>query len=141
MSDHPSTTGAAATRVPEHQRVDFLPALFGRDLLLIGENTLYSMMEWLSPDDYRGGFWDFYELDGKPLYLAPTSKPRYRVTCRTNDYSGEVSADAAGIIATLFTFSHLSIRRQSDHMADGYYRLFYYAADHPEASQIFQATD
>ena len=130
-----------ATLVPDHRRTDFLPNLFGLQFLIVGENTLYSLMEWLSPEDYGGGFWNFYELDGKPLYLVPTSKPRYRIICRTNDYSGEVSANAAGIIATLFTFSHLSFKYQSDRLADGYSRLFAYAANHAAASEIFPAID
>ncbi len=135
---HPETRGA--TRVPDDRRTQFLPELFGLKFLIVAENTLYYMMEWLSPD-YGGGFWDFYELDGKPLYLVPPARPRYRIVCRTNDYSGEVTTDAAGIIATLFTFSHLSIKFESDRMTEGYHRLFSYAADHLEASQIFQAID
>ncbi|WEX12364.1 antirestriction protein [Chelativorans sp. AA-79] len=130
-----------ATLVPEDRRPEFLPELFGLQFLIMAENTLYYMMEWLSPEDYGGGFWDFYELDGKPLYLVPPKKPRYRIICRTNDYSGEVTTDAAGIIATLFTFSHLSIKFESSRMAEGYHRLFSYAGDHLEASQIFQAID
>lgn len=137
----PQSITRAATLVPEHRRTDFLPNLFGLQLLMIGENTLYTMMEWLSPADYGGGFWDFYEFKHKPLYLVPTSRPRYRIICRTNDYSGEVSADAAGIMATLFTLSHLSLKYQSDRMAERYDRLFTYAADHPEASEIHQAID
>ncbi len=135
------STALAASLVPDHRRAEFLPNLFGLNLLLIGEHTLYGLMEWLSPEDYGGGFWDFYEFDGRPLFLAPTSKPRYRIICRTNDYTGEVTAEAAGIIATLFTFSHLSFKYESNRLADGYGRLFGFAAGHPEASEIFQAID
>lgn len=137
----PETTHPSATLVPEHRREQFLPALFGLRHLIVAENALYSLMERLSPSDYRGGFWDFYELDSKPLYLVPTSKPRYRIFCETNGYQGEVSADAAGIIATMFTFSNLSFKYQSDLFAEGYGRLYAFAADHPEASEIFQAID
>ena len=51
-------------------------------------------MERLSPVDYDGGLWDFYELAGAPLYLAPTSKPRFRLSWEGNGYEGEVSAGA-----------------------------------------------
>ncbi len=54
-----------ATIVPDERRMDFLPSLFGRSLLIIGENAVYSLMERLSPLDYGGGFWDF----------CPTSAP------------------------------------------------------------------
>ncbi|MBR7653458.1 antirestriction protein [Brucella oryzae] len=140
MSDI-ETTPRLATLVPEHRRETFLPTMFGLRHLIIAENTVYNLMGWLSPRDYGGGLWDFYEQDGQPLYLVPTSKPRYRISCETNSYEGDVSADAAGIIATLFTFSHLSFKYQSDLLAEGYDRLYAYAADHAEASEIFQAID
>lgn len=59
----------------------------------------------------------------------------------TNGYESEVSADAAGIIATLFTLSHLSFKYESDLLPEGYGRLYAFASDHPEASEIFQAID
>lgn len=130
-----------ATLVPADRRMAFLPRLFGRHLLVIGEHTVFSFLVQLSPADYGGGMWDFYELAGEPLYLAPTSKPRFRIFCEGNGYEGEVSAGAAGIIATLFAFSHLSFRHDSDELAAGFARLYAYATDHPEAPEIFQAID
>ena len=121
--------------------MEFLPRLFGRRLLIIGEHTVFRFMEILSPGDYGGGLWDFYERAGQPLYLAPTSKPRCRLFCEGNGFEGEVSSDAAGIIATLFAFSHLSFRYDDDELAEGYGRLYEYAADHAEAAAIFQAID
>lgn len=137
----PELSPHTATRVPDDRRMEFLPRLFGRHLLIIGEHTVFRFMETLSPGDYGGGLWDFYELGGQPLYLAPTSKPRYRLFCEGNGFEGEVSADAAGIIATLFAFSYLSFRHDDDELAEGYGRLYAYAADHPAASAIFQAID
>ncbi len=129
-----------ATLVPEDRRLNFLPTLFGLSRLIVAENTLYGLMDRLSPD-YGGGAWNFYELDGKPLYLAPTSKPTLRMSWPDNGYQGEVSADAAGIIATLFALSHLSFRFTDDRFSDAFARLYDYAARHPEASEIFQAID
>jgi len=134
-------TPQTASIVPDERRLDFLPTLFGRSLLMIGENAVYSLMERLSPLDYGGGFWDFYEHDGKPLFLAPRSKSRFRITGEITGFQGEVSAEAAGIIATLFAFSHLSFQYQSEHLSDGYGRLYAYSADHAEAAEIFQAID
>lgn len=134
-------TPQTASVVPDERRLDFLPTLFGRSLLMIGENAVYSLMERLSPLDYGGGFWDFYEHKGEPLFLAPTSKSRFRITGEITGFQGEVSAEAAGIIATLFAFSHLSFQHQSEHLSEGYGRLYAYSADHPEASEIFQAID
>lgn len=131
----------SATIVPEERRQEFLPTLFGRSLLIVAENAVYSLMERLSPLDYGGGVWDFYEHEGKPLFLAPQSKSRFRITGEITGFQGEVSAEAAGIIATLFAFSHLSFQYQSEHLSEGYGRLYAYSADHPEAAEIFQAID
>ncbi|MFC7706333.1 antirestriction protein [Plastorhodobacter daqingensis] len=137
----PELASQSATRVPDNRRMDFLPRLFGPRLLIIGEHTVFHFMETLCPSDYGGGLWDFYELDGQPLYLGPTSKPRYRLFCEGNGFEGEVSADAAGIIATLFAFSHLSFRYDDDELAEGYGRLYDYATIHAEAAAIYQAID
>ncbi|HHZ8329716.1 antirestriction protein [Rhizorhabdus sp.] len=131
----------SATLVPEDRREMFLPTLFGLPLLIVAENAVYTLMDRLSPQDYGGGFWNFYEIDGQPLFLAPTSKPRFRIESEITEYRGEVSAEAAGIIATLFAFSHLSFRFESDFLAQGYERLYGYLDGHPEASAIFQAID
>lgn len=130
-----------ATLVPDEQRQNFLPGLFGLNRLIISENMVYAFMEQLSPLDYGGGYWTFHELDGKPLFLAPTSKPRFRISWEGNGYEGEVSAEAAGIIATMFALSHLSFRFDDDRFGEAYLRLYEYAADHPEAPEIFQAID
>lgn len=130
-----------ATLVPEDRRERFLPAMFGLRHLIVAENTVYTVMERLSPRDYGGGFWNFYERDGKPLFLAPARDQRFRIESAITYYRGEVSAEAAGIIATLFTLSHLSLKFESDHLAEGYQRLFAYSGGHPEASAIFEAID
>lgn len=129
------------TVVPEARRMDFLPALFSPALMLIGERTVYQFMFWLAPDNYNGGFWHFHERDGQPLFLSPDTGKRFRIACETNGYVGEVSAEAAGIIATLFALSHLSFRHEVDHLSDAYMRLYEFAGDHPEAGEVFQAID
>lgn len=136
-----ANTRQNATLVPEERRGKFLPTLFGLRLLIIAENTVYSIMERLSPQDYDDGFWDFYEYRGSPLFLMPTSRPRFRIVSEITEFHGEVSAEAAGIIATLFTFSHLSFRYSSDLLAEGYARLSNYSIGHPEADAIFHAID
>ncbi|NTE68099.1 antirestriction protein [Agrobacterium tumefaciens] len=135
------TAPQRATIVPEERRLLFLPALFGRSLLMIAENAVFGFMERLSPLDYGGGFWDFYEHEGRPLFLAPRSKSRFRITGGITGFQGEVSAEAAGIIATMFAHSHLSFQCQSDLLSEGYGRLYAYSADHPEAAEIYQAID
>ncbi len=134
-------TSPTATLVPEQRREMFLPTMFGLRHLIVAENAVYMFMERLSPRDYGGGFWNFYELGGQPLFLAPTSKPRFRIESDITEFRGEVSAEAAGIIATLFTFSHLSFQVESDLLVQGYERLYAYIDGHPEVSAILQAID
>ncbi len=135
------TTPHLATPVQDDRREMFLPTLFGLPLLIVAENAVYTFMERLSPRDYGGGFWNFYERDGQPLFLAPAFRPRFRIESDITEYRGEISAEAAGIIATLFTFSHLSFRFECDLLVEGYDRLHAYSSGHPEASEIFQAID
>lgn len=138
---HQTIRRPSATLVPDERRCEFLPILFGLPMLIVAENAVYTMMERLSPQDYGGGHWNFYEDGRQPLFLAPTSKPRFRIQGEITCFQGEVSAEAAGIIATLFAFSHLSFRYPSDRLADGYGRLHRYVDGHPEASEIYQAID
>jgi len=141
MTDIAATaTFHTASLVPDERRADFLPALFGRRHFFKGETLLYTMIQSLSPD-YSGGYWQFFETGGRPLYLAPTARDRFRICCQGNGFDGEVSADAAGIIATLFTFSHLSFETEDDHIAEAFHRLRDHAFDHPEAAEIFSAID
>ena len=130
-----------AVIVPDQRRQDFLPTLFGRSHLIVAENAVYAWMERLSPLDYRGGSWEFYEHESKPLFLAPRSRTRFRITGDVTCFLGEVSAEAAGIIATMFAFSHLSFQFETERLVEGYERFYAYSVDHPEASEIFQAID
>ena len=115
-----ATLPTTATLVPDASRMEFLPELFGRRLMLRGEQTVYSLMSWLSPQDYTGGLWHFHEQNRLPLFLSPATDKRFRITCETNGYQGEVSAEAAGIIATLFALSHLSFQSHSDTLSNAF---------------------
>ena len=121
--------------------MEFLPGLFGHKLMLLGERTVYQLMSWLAPEDYTGGMWRFHEQGRQPLFLSPDTEKRFRISCETNGYQGEVSTEAAGIIATLFALSHLSFRHEADQLADAYARLYAFAGDHAEAGEIFSAID
>ena len=134
-------TRPPAMLVPDERRPEFLPTLFSLRHLIIAENTVYAMMDRLSPSDYGGGHWNFYEERGQPLFLAPTSKPRFRIAGEITCFEGEVSAEAAGIIATLFALSHLSFRHEADQLSEAYMRLYEFTGDHPEAGEIFKAID
>src|SRR3546814_18802018 len=93
-SPHP--TPPAATVVPDTQRITFLPRLFGEQHFFMAETQLFATMRRLSPADYGGGFWEFYERGGEPLYLAPKSPDRLRLSWDGDGYEGEVRPGAAG---------------------------------------------
>jgi Antirestriction protein len=96
-----------ATLVPEAARLAFLPRHFGRQMLVF-EQTLYTQMSQLCAD-YSGSYWDFYDLSNGGCYLAP-SAGSYRIAVAGNYFEGILTADAAGITATLFTMNALSFR-------------------------------
>src|SRR3546814_14372837 len=88
-------TSSAATVVPDVQRSNFLPRLFGQRHFLAGEAQIFDTMRRLSPADYGGEFWEFYERGGEPPYLAPKSQDRLRISWAGDGYEGEVSAGRA----------------------------------------------
>lgn len=71
------------------------------------------------------------------------AQPRspFQIICGTNGHESDVSADAAGIIATLLAFVHLSFKYPVHTISEGYSRFYEYAADHPESAEIFHAID
>ena len=52
-----------------------------------------------------------------------------------------MSADAAGIVATLYGLNHMGSMRHNDMLIERYYRLCQYVAQHPESSQIWRAIE
>lgn len=133
-----------ARLVPDAERLDFLPFYFGPRLMLQGEHQVYSWMGALC-EEYRGGFWNYYEVPNGGFYMAPASGQRFRVAVEGNGFEGELSADAAGIVATLFTLSHLSMSEAAgdsrDALADSFHALRDFVSTHPEAASIFRAID
>ena len=131
-----------ATVVPEEDRLTFLPRHFGTHMLTV-EHALYSQFANLCPT-YTGGYWHFYDVSNGGCYLAP-SREHYALVHGDNFFEATVSGDAAGIIVSLFTFSHLSFRLEDDPLGPRIVQYFHllrdFAAHHPEASLISRAID
>ncbi len=125
--------------VLEDARMRTLPQHFGARMMTV-EHTIYHFMrEFVA--EYKGGFWDFYELSNGGFYMAPNSGP-VKFSVHTNDFEGTLSADAAGITVCLFTFSHLSFQRPTGEVfSRHFYALREFAIEHKEASLIFAAID
>lgn len=130
-----------ATEVTDaNQRLNFLPTFFGRNLMLVGENYVYNMMGKLSKS-YTHGDWRYHMLSNGGFYMAPQMSEKMSVCWPMNYYEGEVSADAAGIIATLYALVLLTEQFQSEHFLELYNRLRDYVYYHPERNEINKATD
>ena len=130
-----------ATLVPCEDRMDFLPNFFGFNLMLIGEGLIYQWMDRLS-EDYNGGYWHFYTLDNGGFYMAPAIDSEMQVVVSGNYYEGKVSADAAGIIATMFALGQIASEfPDQEQFIDLYHLLRGFIHDHPESDEIFKALD
>lgn len=132
------STKIQARRVPNEERMRTLPRHFASHYLIV-EDAIYSWMGQLA-EQYLGGFWEFYELTNGGFYMAP-SYETLTLQVEGNGYQGQMSGDAAGIVACLFAFSHLSFRIRDDMFARHYQQLLAFAAEHAEAAAIVAAID
>ncbi|WP_246038941.1 antirestriction protein [Peristeroidobacter soli] len=128
-----------ARRVAEAERLEMLPRHFGRHMLTV-EDAVYTFMRRLAPQ-YAGGYWNFIELSNGGVYLAPHGETIFRIDVEGNGFSGEMSADAAGITACLFALSHLSFQIADECIADHFHYLREFALSHAEAGTILAAID
>ncbi|ESQ79256.1 antirestriction protein [Asticcacaulis sp. YBE204] len=142
-SDVPETAHCIpifATPVAEEARPNALPKLFGR-WFMKAEAVVYAFMTEMAPE-YTGGLWDFYTLSNGGGFMAPRRTEPLAMKWHGNGFASEVSPEAAGIIVTLFTLSHLSFSDDATAVfTENYARLYAYAVDHPEAVKIYQAID
>lgn len=132
-------TLAPARLVPDNERMGFLPKHFGQRLMLRGELAVYGWMDRLSPE-YQGGYWHYYEIP-EGFYLAPASYDTLHIIWPLNYCDRTMSADAAGIVATLYALCELCQQPQGSALVDKYYALRDFAGEHAEAAAIFAAID
>lgn len=144
MENQLQNQSITAVLVPENRRMNFLPSYFGPTAFIHGENAVYAFLERLSPD-YTGGMWNFYEVSNGGFYLAPESDSTFTIKVEGNGYSGQVSADAAGVIATIFAVGYMAAKitdpNEQGPLVEHYHRLLEFADSHSEGGAIFQAID
>jgi hypothetical protein len=128
-----------ATQVSDDNRMNFMPKHLGRHLWQ-GQNLFPSYLERLSAD-YSGGYWAFYELSNGGWYSAPMSDQRYGMFWPGNGYEGEMSADAAGITASLYALCQLANTTEEDAIISAYHLLRDFAVEHAEGQEILSAID
>jgi Antirestriction protein len=128
-----------AREVPDPERMQILPKHFGEDMLTV-ERAIFTFMRRLSAT-YNGGHWVFVELSNGGFYMKPSGPTRFLIQVHGNDYSGDMSADAAGITACLFSYSHLSFQVPRGDIAAHFHRLREFALSHAEVDAILAAID
>jgi hypothetical protein len=125
---------------PEDQRMAVTERLFGIHFPLQMEPVIYGITDRMA-EDYSGGYWDMFTLSNGGFYMAPSGDDVFHVTC-DNMFEGGLSADALGITACLYAYSHLSFAGDfAREYALHYHRLREFMFEHPEVKAILGATD
>jgi len=136
------TTTIARQRLNDSERIDFPAQLFDVHFPLLVEPIIYAFTESMSRE-YKGGYWEFYKLSNGGFYMAPDSGSYFPVACQ-NGYEGVLSADALGITACLYAYSHLSFLDNpvlAETCAEQYHLLRDYMLEQTEAEAILGAID
>ena len=135
-------TTITCKQIDDEQRANHTAELFGTLFPLSLEPAIYAITSNL-PREYTGGYWQFYELSNGGFYMAPDDDTKFSVTCE-NGFLGTMSADALGITACLYAYSHLSFTDSPDFAekcAQQYHLLREFMFEHPEAESILRAID
>lgn len=135
-------TTITATLVPETQRLLITPRHFKQYFPFKIEPAIYHFARDLC-QDYQGAYWHFYTLNNAGFYIAPDSTEPF-CTISENGFEGQVSADAFGVIACLYAYSHLSFSDNpelSRLCSSHYHHLREFALEHDEATAISRAID
>ena len=130
------------TLVATSKRIRHTSDLFGLQFPLRIEPYIFSLAAGLSAD-YEGGYWHFYTLSNGGFYMAPDDEQVFNVVA-DNGFEGKLSADALGISACLYAYSHLSFRDNPAlalPCAEQYHLLRDYMLEHAEVDQILRAID
>lgn len=127
--------------VPEAERMNFVDKLFGIKYVLKLEPTVFQFAEHLA-ENYGYGYWEFFALSNRGFYMAPRSDTVHNVSS-DNGFEGQMTADALGITACLYAYSHLSFSDGgfAETCAEHYHLLREFAHGHAEARSIFAAID
>lgn len=133
-----------ATVIADDRRNGTLERYFGRTACFTVEPSIYTFMRRLDPN-YVGGMWEFVELSNGGFFMYPRStEALIQLSCNMNGASASVSPEVAGLVACIFTMSHMSFSvngPMQELLSNNYERLMAYAGDHPEAQAIFHLID
>lgn len=125
------TTKTTASIIPRAQRSRLLAKPLEREIM----HTMRMIC-----DDYQGGPWEFYELSHcKAVYIAPGKDDQLNIKVAGTYYEGTMTADAAGITATLIALKKMANTTHHPRFTDQYLALRLFACGHPEQSKILFA--
>ncbi|NOS98752.1 MAG: antirestriction protein [Methylotenera sp.] len=136
------TTTITRNKISTNLRIKHTADLFGIRFPLNIEPVIYSVSGNMAPE-YDGAYWEFYSLSNGGFYMAPSSDNLYQVSCE-NGFEGKLTADALGITACLYAYSHLSFSSNAafaEICANHYHWLREFMLEHAEASGILGAID
>jgi hypothetical protein len=132
-----------AKRIPRGQWAKHLEAELPGVFLI--DTAVYDSLANLAVDQSQyGNLYELVVLSTGGLYLAPDRKYQKdkKITLRSpNGSERTVSSDAAGIVASLFAFSHLSFGRGGQVAGGAYRKLYAYALNHAEIGDIAALLD
>ena len=129
-----------ATRVADADRLRVLPQYCGARYMIATENAVYNWMSCLVTG-YEVGLWDFYEVSNGTFFMVPCGEKNYNVEFAPNYYSGQMSAEAVGITATLYALNQMANHTAQHHIIELYYALREFAKAHFESAEIMRAID
>ena len=103
----------------------------------------------VSRNSYRGGSWEFVELENEGWFMRPDNPQEKFIVYNWENKPVEVSNDTFGIIVCEYIFSELAFyfenKGQENHMElmDEYYHKLreYYIEHSPESSKIHDVLD
>jgi hypothetical protein len=125
--------------VDDEQRSEALPRHFAHHMLKV-EDSIFMVLRRLVPDHHAVS-WHFYKLSNGGFYMAPDFQVAQRVRNLVTGEYREMSADAAGLAASLLAFRHLSTQLRSDVMVRHYFQLRKFVTEHSEGRAILAVVD
>lgn len=126
--------------VKESARTSILPKYAGSYLNIL-EPLIYQVLSEYCAE-YRGAYWQIWELSNHTFFMVPeVNTETLKMSCSGNFYSGEMSAEAAGIVACLGAFNRMAWATDDQRFVNHFYALKDFASQHSEATEIFKAID
>lgn len=92
----------------------------------------------LMATEYRGGSWSGWQLEDGALFVSPATDPM-RLVSPVNNYRGVMTAEAAGLVASVQALHHLRDMTAQPIFTRHLRQLTVYIEGHPERQAIRQA--